>query len=189
MELRNTQDGYGWVAIVFHWVMAVMIFAMFALGVWMRRLDYYDRWYHAAPDLHKSVGVLLLLLLLLRWLWRVSNIRPRPVGRPWEQCTALLVHRLHYLLLFALMGTGYSIPTAEGVGIDLFGWFTVPAVTTFSKATADWIGVMHRDLAWAVVGLATIHAVAALKHHLIDKDHTLRRMLGIPRKTEEKESM
>jgi len=179
MGMRNTATSYGWVSISIHWLMAVLVFAMFGLGLWMRTLGYYDSWYHTAPALHKSIGMLLLILLIFRWLWRLSNTRPDLMGEVWEQCIALLVHRMHYVLLTALMITGYFIPTAEGVGIDVFGWLTIPVLITFDKETTDWIGMMHRYLAWSAVGLAGLHGAAALKHHVIDKDHTLRRMLGL----------
>jgi len=177
--LLNQKDSYGWIAIIMHWLMAWLVLSMFGLGVWMRTLGYYDNWYHAAPELHKSVGVLLLLLLLLRWAWRLSNVRPDLMGEVWEQAVALSVHRLHYIILLAVMVTGYFIPTAEGVGIDVFGWFTVPALISFDKSTTDLIGMMHRYLAWSAVALAGLHGAAALKHHVIDKAHTLRRMLGL----------
>jgi len=189
MHLRNTRTSYGWVTIIIHWLMAVVIFFMFGLGLWMRTLGYYDSWYHAAPELHKSVGLLLLMLLLFRWLWRVSNTQPDLMGKTWEQFIALVLHNMHYVLLAALMISGYFIPTAEGVGIDVFGWFTVPALATFSKETTDLIGMMHRYLAWSAVTLASLHAAAALKHHLIDKDHTLLRMLGVSRKTKKEKEI
>jgi len=182
MSFRNTATSYGWVAIAIHWLMAIAIFAMFGLGLWMRTLGYYDTWYHAAPELHKSIGMLLLLLLVFRFIWRIINTRPELMGETWEKVIALLVHRMHYVLLSALMITGYLIPTAEGVGIDVFGWFTVAALFSFNKETTDLIGLMHFYLAWAVMALAGAHAAAALKHHVIDKDITLLRMLGISRK-------
>jgi len=183
MPLKNTQNSYGWLAIGIHWLMALLVFGMFGLGVWMRTLGYYDSWYHAAPELHKSVGVLLLMLLLFRWVWRLSNIRPHLMGEIWEQVVALMVHRLHYIILFALMFTGYLIPTAEGVGIDVFAWFTVPALFSLDKETTDLIGLMHRYLGWSAIVLAGLHGAAAMKHHIIDKDHTLRRMLGLSPKS------
>ena len=161
-----------------HWLMAVMIFGMFGLGLWMVELNYYDSWYHDAPYIHKAVGMLLLFMLLFRLIWRLINIRPNLMGETWEQIIALMVHRSHYILLFAITITGYLIPTAEGVGIDLFGLFTVPASFSFTKAEADLIGLLHRYIAWAVIALAAAHAGAALKHHFIDKDTTLLRMLG-----------
>lgn len=66
MPLKNTTKTYGWVAIVFHWVTALTVFGLFGLGLWMRSLDYYDPWYTQAPDLHRSIGVLLILFTLLR---------------------------------------------------------------------------------------------------------------------------
>jgi cytochrome b561 len=182
MRWRNTAQQYGWISIALHWLMALVIVAMFALGVWMRTLGYYDAWYHAAPDIHKSAGMLLLFVLLFRWLWRMLNVRPALTGNAWEQFMALGVHHLHYILLLLLMVTGYLIPTAEGVGIDVFGWFTVPALMSFNKDTADLVGAIHKYTAWAVIGLAGIHTAAALKHHFVDKDDILLRMLGISQK-------
>jgi len=162
--------------------MAVVIFGMFGLGLWMVELNYYDSWYHDAPYLHKGVGMLLLFTLIFRLAWRLINIRPDLMGETWEQFIALLVHRSHYLLLFGITITGYLIPTAESVGIDVFDLFTVPASFSFSKEEADLIGLIHLYIAWAVIALAAAHAGAALKHHFIDKDITLLRMLGISQK-------
>jgi len=159
--------------------MALAVFGMFALGIWMVELGYYDSWYHDAPYIHKSLGMLLFLMLVFRLVWRLLNVRPVLMGKAWEQVIALLVHRLHYIVLFVLMVTGYVIPTAEGVGIDVFGWFTVPAIISFYQAQADMIALIHRYAAWAAMGLAGAHAAAALKHHFVDKDRTLLRMLGI----------
>ncbi|MDQ6986586.1 MAG: cytochrome b [Mariprofundaceae bacterium] len=180
--LKNDDSNYGWVSIILHWLMAVSIFAMFGLGLWMVDLTYYDAWYHRAPDLHKSVGMLLLFLLIFRFIWRLMNIRPALAGLWWEKMLALAVHRLHYLLLFALLLSGYLIPTAEGAGIDVFGWFTAPATFNFDKQQADFIGKAHWLLAWAVMALAGLHSAAAIKHHVVDRDNTLLRMLGV-RKT------
>ncbi|HKI62582.1 MAG TPA: cytochrome b [Mariprofundaceae bacterium] len=182
MKATNTHASYGWVSIGLHWLMALTIFGMFALGIWMRSLDYYDSWYHEAPYIHKSIGILLLLLLVFRLGWRLFNARPDLMGLWWEKIIALAVHRLHYLLMFTVMLSGYLIPTAEGVGIDVFGLFTVPATFTFDKQQADLIGKIHWASAWAMMGLAAMHTGAALKHHVIDKDMTLMRMLGFPQK-------
>jgi len=179
MPVFNTPQAYGWVSILLHWLMALAVLAMFALGVWMRTLGYYDAWYHDAPYIHKALGMLLLFALCFRLFWRQINVRPALMGQMWEKFVALMVHRLHYVLLFGLMLTGYLIPTAEGVGIDVFGWFTVPAMLSFTETQADMIGSLHRYAAWAAMALAAVHAGAALKHHWIDKDATLLRMLGI----------
>lgn len=182
MQWRNTPSGYGLVSIWLHWLMAGLILAMFGLGLWMRNLGYYDAWYHDAPMLHKAIGILLGIALLIRLGWRMHNPRPTLLGQQWEQHIALSVHRLHYVLLFVLLITGYLIPTAKGVGIDVFTWFTVPAVISLAQGTSDMIGRAHLYLAWSVILLTAAHAAAALKHHIIDRDMTLRRMLGLSRK-------
>ena len=180
--LRNTSTSYGLIAIVMHWLMAVVIFAMFGLGLWMVELNYYDSWYHDAPYLHKAMGMLLLLALIFRFAWRLSNPRPELMGQAWEKIVALAVHRLHYVLVLLALLSGYLIPTAQHVGIDVFGWFTVPALMSLGKSEADLVGLLHFYSAWAVIGLAAAHAGAALKHHVIDQDMTLLRMLGKTKK-------
>ena len=182
--LRNTSTSYGLVSIALHWLMALALFGMFALGYWMTTLTYYDRWYHDAPEIHKGIGILLLLLLIFRVLWRMITTRPKLMGAWWEQIVSLGVHRLHYVLMFTVVISGYLIPTAEGVGIDVFGLFTMPATFTFDKQQADLVGKIHWAAAWALIGLAGLHAAAALKHHWIDKDMTLLRMLGKSKKNQ-----
>ncbi len=182
---RNESDRYGYLAIALHWSMAVGVFGLFALGLWMTSLEYFDPWYHRAPDVHKSIGVLLLLLLPLRWLWRQIDPPPQPLGEPWERALALFVHRLHYLLLAGVLASGYLLPTAEGAGVDCFGWFTLPSLVSLDARQVDAWGRAHLWLAWSAVLLACLHAAAALKHHILDRDATLLRMLGITRGNEE----
>jgi cytochrome b561 len=68
--IRNTPRGYGMVAILLHWLVALVVIGLFALGVWMTGLTYYDDWYKRGPDLHKSIGILLFLVMLARVIWR-----------------------------------------------------------------------------------------------------------------------
>jgi len=180
--IGNTRTRYGWMSIFLHWAMAVAVFAMFALGLWMTDLNYYDSWYHRAPELHKGIGMLFLFLLLFRFGWRLGNTRPELMGLWWEKLIALSVHRSHYMLMFIVALSGYLIPTAEGKGIDVFGLFLVPALFEFDKRQADMIGLLHLGAAWALMGLAAMHAAAALKHHFVDRDATLMRMLGLSHK-------
>ena len=177
MQWRNSNSGYGVVAIAAHWLVAAAVFGLFALGWWMVDLTYYDPWYNQAPAIHKAVGVLLFLLFIGRLAWRWSNPRPHPLGRPVERRVAGVVHGLFYLLLFALMGAGYLISTADGSPVDVFGLFAVPATLSDLPNQEDIAGDMHRWLAWTVIGLSVIHAGAAIKHHVVDRDRTLIRML------------
>jgi cytochrome b561 len=183
--VRNTQESYGLVAVILHWLVALTVFGMFALGLWMVELTYYDPLYRTAPWVHKSIGVLLFATVLLRVLWRQVNPRPRPLDghSRAERLAAGAAHLLLYLLLFAVMISGYLISTADGKPIDVFGWFSVPATLTGIDNQEDIAGEIHLVLAIILVSLAGVHALAALKHHFIDRDRTLLRILGRARST------
>lgn len=177
---RNTEERYGLVAVALHWLVAIVVLGLFILGLWMVELTYYDPWYKRAPELHKGIGVLLLLPLALRLAWRLVSPPPGPEPRQsaFERRAARIAHALLYLLLLAVISTGYLISTADGRPIDVFGWLSVPATITWLPNQADLAGEIHLVLAIGLIGLATLHAAAALKHHFIDRDATLLRMLG-----------
>ncbi|MDU4093984.1 MAG: cytochrome b, partial [Pantoea sp.] len=153
---------------------------MFALGLWMVSLGYYDTWYHKAPELHKSIGMVLFAVMILRVIWRFISPPPAPLASytPLVRYSAVAVHLLLYLLLFAIFISGYLISTAEGKPIDLFGVLPIPALLSADATQTDLAGDIHLWLAWTVVILSLLHGLAALKHHFIDRDITLRRMLG-----------
>ena len=180
MQLRNSSSRYGWVSVFMHWAVLLVVFGLFALGLWMVGLDYYSTWRKDAPDLHKSIGLVLLAVMVLRVLWRFIS-PPPPTLQSYSRMTRLgakFGHSFLYLALFAVMITGYLISTADGVGIPVFGLFEVPALVSGLPDQADTAGVIHFYLAWALVIFSGLHALAALKHHFIDRDATLTRMLG-----------
>lgn len=179
MRWRNHNDGYGLVTIGLHWLVATVVVGQFGLGLWMRSLGYYDTWYNLGPWWHKGIGVMLFGVVLARLIWRWVNPRPAylPSHKPYERRGAGVVHGLLYLLLFALMLSGYLISTAEGRGLEVFDWFTLPATVSGIEHQEDIAGQVHLVLAWSLIVLAALHALAALKHHFIDRDATLKRML------------
>lgn len=180
MKFRNSSFSYGFVAVAMHWFMAVVVIGMFALGFWMVDLTYYHDWYKQGPDIHRSIGILLFGLMVVRVCWRGANKNPEPVPgqKRWEVLSAKAAHGLLYILLFVAMVSGYLISTADGSAISVFGWFEVPSVTGQIKGMEDTAGEVHYWATWALIVLAAVHAAGALKHHLIDRDNTLRRMLG-----------
>ena len=180
MQLRNSSSRYGWVSIFMHWGVALAVFGLFALGLWMVGLDYYSTWRKDAPDLHKSIGLVLLAVMIVRVFWRFVSPPPSTL-ESYSRLTRLgakFGHSFLYLSLFAVMIAGYLISTADGVGIPVFGLFEVPALVSGLPDQADTAGLIHFYLAWVLVIFSGLHALAALKHHFIDRDATLNRMLG-----------
>ncbi|TBW56883.1 cytochrome b [Marinobacter halodurans] len=179
--LMNSRQQFGWVTILIHWLVAVAVFGLFGLGLYMVELTYYDAWYNEAPHIHESIGILVLLAMFFRVAWRLVSPPPvsLPSHRPWEKAGAHVAHFGMYLLLFAVLVSGYLIPTADGSGVDVFNWFTVPSVTGQQKGLESVAGDIHYWVAWGLVILAVIHAIGAIKHHVIDRDETLRRMMGL----------
>ena len=146
----------------------------------MTGLTYYSEWYRTAPALHKSIGIVLFAVMLLRVLWRFLTPKPAPISRHSATVRMLsrLGHGLLYLGIFLVMISGYLISTAEGRGISVFDLFEIPALITGLPDQADLAGEVHFYVAWGLVVFAGLHALAALKHHFIDRDSTLKRMLG-----------
>ena len=178
MQITNQKYTYGWISIVLHWLVAIAVIGTFALGFWMVDLDYYSTWYHDAPNIHKSIGVILILAMLGRLLWNLFNPKPKPLANSATQrAMAKAAHVILYLLVFVIGVSGYLISTAESQPISVFNWFEVPAWFTPFEDQADIAGDIHEWLAYGLIGLVAVHAAAALKHHFIEKDNTLRRML------------
>jgi len=167
------------VAILLHWIMAVLIIGMLSLGKYMVSLNYYDQWYHSAPWWHKSFGIAVFTLLIARLGWRLGNATPESLQsyKAWEIKIARLVHILFYALLFIICLSGYFISTSKGAGIEVFGLFDLPPALKYGKAQADIAGLIHEISTFVLFLLIILHAAAALKHHLLDKDITLIRML------------
>lgn len=180
MLLRDTRAGYGLITRLLHWLMAIAILAMFALGLWMVTLSYYSPYYRLAPDIHRSVGMLLLFLLVARFLWRLANPKPDDSElSPLERAASRAVHWGFYPLLFALMASGYLISTADGRPIEVFGWFSVPSLVT-DKGLEEPAGEVHEILAYITLVLVAVHAAASLKHHFVDRNRVLARMWSGP---------
>ncbi len=178
MQWRNSSRRYGLVSILLHWGGALMVFGLFGLGLWMTGLEFHDSWYQRAPQLHLGLGVLLLLAMLLRLLWRLASPPPPALGSARQRRAAALVHGLLYLGLFALGLSGYLLVTADGRSLAVFGWFELPALLHGLPGQRGIAAAIHQWLAWGLIGLAGLHALAALRHHWVERDATLRRMFG-----------
>jgi len=162
-----------------HAINALLVIGLFISGWYMVQLDYYSPWYQTLPESHILAGVILLALWLLT-LWRL--IKPGPAAFPppeplIERWLSRLVKLSFYLLITLMVITGYLITTAGGETVDVFGWIHLPAVSRFSAAWVDTMGGIHRYASYVLMVLVVIHILGALKHHFIDRDDTLKRML------------
>ena len=177
--LLNTKSSYGLIAILLHWLSAFTVIGLFAVGFWMVDLTYYSEWYKTAPYLHKSIGLLLLFATFFRILWRLFTAKPESLTthKSWEVKSSHVAHFVLYLLLVLIMLSGYLISTADDRGIWVFDWFEIPSLGAIIDDQAEVAGVIHQYAAYSLIGLVVLHAAGALKHHFIDKDSTLVRIL------------
>ncbi|TQV89254.1 cytochrome b [Aliikangiella coralliicola] len=177
--LKNTPNSYGTLGKTFHWLSAVIVIGLFALGWWMVDLTYYSEWYQTAPFYHESFGILFAILLISRFIVILSQGKPEPIASQamWEKRSATIAHNLLYLLMFILIITGFLISTADHRGINVFGLFEIPPLFDAFDNQEDIAGDIHEWSAYVLIAIAVIHTLGALKHHFIDKDETLKRML------------
>jgi len=177
----TASNAYGLTLVVLHWLIAIGVIGLFLLGLWMVDLGYYDPWYRRAPDLHKSIGFVVVVAMIIRLAIRHRQGVPAPVTRHrgWERRSARMAVIGFYTLVIAMLPSGYLISTADGRAMTIFGLFELPALVTDIDNLEDMAGEAHEILAFTLIGLAVMHAAAALKHHFIDRDNTLRRMLGM----------
>jgi cytochrome b561 len=178
--LKDSASGYGLVTIILHWTCVPLIFFVFGLGVYMRSLDYYSPWYHRGPELHIALGLVIFALMSLRLLWRSRSTAPDPISTISKSnlLAANAVKIVLYFGVFFICVSGYFITTAEGSGASFFGLFNVPASLELSASNIDRAGLIHKYLAWGLIGIALLHAAAALFHHFVKRDKTLIRMLN-----------
>lgn len=163
---------------LFHWGMAVLVIGLLGLGLYMEGQE-------PSPAVfklyfwHKSFGIAVLGLIVARLAWRLSSIRPVPLPthKPWEKKLAKATYFLFYLSLFIMPLTGWAMSSAKNFPVSVFGWFTLPGIYPESKEAAEFFVTVHVITSKILIGLIVLHAAGAVKHHVIDKDGTLRRML------------
>jgi cytochrome b561 len=177
---RNTEFSYGFIAILLHWIVAIIVIGLFILGLWMVDLNYYDPWYRRAPDLHKSIGVSLFAIMIFRLLWRWSNKKPQPLPGKSQlaQRISSIIHSILYLLIFTVMLSGYLISTADGRSIEVFDIVRIPATIKGIEQQEDIAGIVHLIVAIIFITLSGLHAMTALKHHFFNRDRTFLQMIG-----------
>jgi cytochrome b561 len=178
MPNQSSPVRYGAVAQGFHWLIAALIVVQFTLAfmaddlpLGMQKLALLAR--------HKSFGMTILMLAVLRLLWRLFN-RPPPLPtamKPTERILAKWTHGLLYGLLFAMPLTGWTMSSAKNYSVSWFGRFTWPDLIGPNEQWFEMLKSTHHFLGGLLLATAILHIVAALKHHFWDKDDVLTRML------------
>jgi len=176
MRLRNTSGRYGAIAQLLHWLVVLGFVIQFALA-------YYMGWLPNGPfkiemyNLHKSIGVTILAIAVVRLIWRWRNPVPElPAGRPrWEHVASRASHIGLYALLFAQPITGLLQVLYSRFPSLIWGW-KLPRISR-TPEVAETFGAVHYYLQWAIVAVVAIHVAAALRHHFVLRDDVLRRML------------
>ncbi len=175
---HDSESRYGLVSRTLHWAIAFLIIALIPLGWYMVRLDYTDPWSYDALEIHKGLGMVVLLLASIIAAKRIAQ-RTTVIAKPqkqWEAIAAKITHYLLYALMLVVPATGYMISTSAGAGVSIFGLFEVPAVMPKSVPLRDAAISVHYYFAYAGVGLIAFHIAGALKHHFIERDDALKRM-------------
>ena len=170
---------YSGTAIALHWLTAVLILGAFALGLYMVELE-------LSPaklklySYHKWLGVTIWLLAVLRLLWRLAHEPPPLPGMPaWQRRAAAITHVMLYVLVLEIPISGWLFSSASGFPVVYFGVVPLPDLVAKDKALAGLLQTLHATLNYVLMAIVIVHIAAALKHHLVDRDSVLHRMLPL----------
>ena len=191
----NTRTRYGTVAMTLHWLIAALVLTNLYLGL---SFDYYpkgDATLFQVVQIHKSIGLTVLTLSILRLLWRLVNpVPPLPAGmRPLMKFLAHATHFLLYFLIIAIPLSGWAMVSASRLGLSTryFGLFDWPNIGFLAGMPLDQKNLLRHDfhaihayLAWSAIVLVVLHVSAALYHQFFRRDDVLKRMLPGTRVTE-----
>lgn len=176
--IRDTTASYGLVSIAFHWVSAIGILVVMGLGAYVVYYGYASGNFLQPAHLHYGLGILLFFIISLRLLWRLSSRTPGSnATNILAKVSITLIKCSLYVLVFTVIISGYFICTSEGQSIHVLGVVEIPSLILLETEELNIAGLTHKYLAWVFFSLILLHALAALVHHFIIKDNTLRRML------------
>lgn len=175
MRIKNDKEHFGVISVLLHWIMAIIIISMLAIGLYMVDLPSGNPKFELY-GWHKAFGILVLMLATLRLLWRMSNTTPA-LELPWyERLGARFAHFALYLLMICMPLSGWLMSSAGGYPTSFFGLFNLPNLVAPNEELHELFEEIHEWLAYGLISLIVIHTLGALKHHFIDKDNILKRM-------------
>ena len=178
--MKRVLDKYGPAAMTLHWIVAVMLSTALVIAWILPRKN--APGYQAVLDLHKSVGTLVLALVMLRLLWRLGNpVAPAASLTPLEKWLSHVTHWVLYAIMLLIPLSGYLFASAEGQRLDFFGWFTLASPMATDRAVSRPLEFVHKTGQYAICAVVGLHVAAALYHHFVKRDGVLRRMLPMRR--------
>lgn len=178
LNVANTAEHYDLVAQSLHWIIVLLVVIQFAVGVRAHQLPVsLERLKLLAR--HKSIGITILILMLLRVLWRLYSPPPRlPADqRRWVAPAAHLSHFLLYALLLLMPLIGWMASSASNLTVSWFGWIALPNLIHPDHQIAQWLLLAHESTAWLLLAVIIVHTSAACWHQFVLKDNLLMRML------------
>jgi cytochrome b561 len=169
--------GYDWVAKSLHWLVVILLASQFAIA-WTMPPIHRGTVPQGLIDLHLSVGVLVIALVIVRVLWRLGHPVPlaQDGGPPWQHRAAEATHLALYALLLLVPILGWANASARGWTVGLFGLVPLPAILPQGAAYGPFIGDIHTFASYTLLGVVGLHVLAVLYHRLILGDDTLQRM-------------
>ncbi|MEX0284059.1 MAG: cytochrome b [Paracoccaceae bacterium] len=176
--MRNTSDSFGWLTRLIHWIMAGGILFMLGLGTYIDNMTVglSNLWLFG---LHKSIGILILALFILRALWHLMSPPPASLtdNTPdWQISAARWSHRMMYALMGLVPLTGWIGSGASGIPVMLFDWFALPPMAPASEAWVEVAFGAHAALTKLLFLVILLHVGGAMQRHFIKQDRTLIRM-------------
>jgi cytochrome b561 len=178
MAIKNSPQAWGSLSIGLHWLTLVLILGLAMVGLLMTDLPNGPQKIQLYA-LHKSFGLTVLGLTAIRLIWRLFSTTPEMAENTpaWQALIAKLTHGLLYVLLFAMPISGWLYNSAAGFPLKYFGLFKLPKLSGYDPQLKALAGEAHETFFYILALLMLMHAGAALKHHYLDKDNTLTRML------------
>ena len=181
MCFKNSLQKYGLITKLLHWSIAILIILQFSL-IYYRQymlLDNDPNSLFIMINLHKPLGVIILTLGFIMLLWRFNNLKPEfsPLIPAWEKVAANLSHATLYICMLLMPISGVAMSLSAGYPISMFGAFNLPITLEKNLLNAKLFGEIHTITSYILLTTLVIHFLATIKHHFIDKDNILKRIL------------
>jgi cytochrome b561 len=178
MNFRNANDEYGLISKLLHWLLAVAMIGLIAIGWYMTRLSDEDILYWRLLDFHEAMGLGVLLLVGMKAAWLTISPKPRQLAglAPWERHAARTVHAAFIIATVVIPLTGLLFVATNGESINLYDLITIPNMGHLPKGVRTGLINVHYYLSYGCAMLIMLHIAAALKHHFIDLNNSLRRI-------------